>query len=131
MRRRVNWVTAGVIVALVSIVAAGTSSAKPLIARDVAAQAGIARTVNTAGENCVFDYNRDGVSDLFLSNHSDAPWQLFLGKTNGTFVETNIGTFPRRDRHGCATGDFNGDGRPDIYASIGACEGTCTAPKEL
>jgi hypothetical protein len=102
-----------------------------LTARDIASEAGIARTVNTAGENCVFDYNGDGVADLFLSAHADAPWQLFRGKADGTFVETNVGTFPRRDRHGCATGDFNGDGRPDIYASIGACGGTCTAAKEL
>jgi hypothetical protein len=102
-----------------------------LIARDVASQAGIARTVTTEGENCVFDYNRDGVKDLFLSTHDAAPWQLFRGLPDGTFVDSNVGTFPRRDRHGCATGDFNGDGRPDIYASIGACAGTCTAPKEL
>ena len=92
---------------------------------------GIARTVNTAGENCVFDYNGDGVMDLFLSTHDDGPWQLFRGMPDGKFVETNVGTFPRRDRHGCATGGFNGDGRPDIYASIGTCVGRCTAPKEL
>jgi FG-GAP-like repeat len=102
-----------------------------LVARDVASEAGIARTVTTEGENCVFDYNSDGVEDLFLSTHDAAPWQLFRGKPDGTFVETNVGTFPKRDRHGCATGDFNGDGRPDIYASIGACKGTCSAPKEL
>jgi hypothetical protein len=101
------------------------------IARDVAAQAGIARSVTTEGENCVFDYNRDGVMDLFLSAHDAAPWQLFQGTPEGTFVETNSGTFPRRDRHGCATADFNADGRPDIYASIGACAGTCTSLKEL
>jgi FG-GAP-like repeat len=103
----------------------------PLIARDIASEAGIGRTVNTAGENCVFDYDRDGVLDLFVSNHADAPWQLFRGAPDGKFVETNVGTFPLRDRHGCATGDFNADGRPDIYASIGACVGTCLAPKEL
>jgi hypothetical protein len=102
-----------------------------LIARDVAAQAGIARTVTTEGENCVLDYNRDGVEDLFLSTHDAGPWQLYRGTPNGTFVETDVGTFPTRDRHGCATGDFNGDGRPDIYASIGGCAGTCMAAKEL
>jgi hypothetical protein len=106
-----------------------------LIARDVASESGIARDVSTGpGENCVFDYNGDGVKDLFLSVHGFDPWQLFRGNADGTFVETNIGTFPaglRRDRHGCATGDFNDDGRPDIYVSIGTCEGTCTFPKEL
>jgi hypothetical protein len=117
--------------ALISGSGASRLEAQSLTARDVAAWAGIARTVKTAGENCVFDYNGDGVQDLFLSTHSDAPWQLFRGRPNGKFVETNVGTFPRRDRHGCATGDFSGDGRPDIYASIGACAGTCTAPKEL
>ncbi|MDQ5874236.1 MAG: VCBS repeat-containing protein, partial [Actinomycetota bacterium] len=58
----------------------------------------------------------------------------FRGMPDGTFVETNVGTFPSGplyDRHGCATGDFNGDGRPDIYVSIGTCVGTCTRPKEL
>jgi FG-GAP-like repeat len=102
-----------------------------LRARDIASEAGIARTTETHGENCVFDYNGDGILDLFLSNHDQAPWQLFQGLPDGKFVETNRGTFPLRDRHGCATADFNGDGRPDIYASIGACMGTCQADKEL
>jgi FG-GAP-like repeat len=114
----------------------GFDTRAELNARDVASQAGIARDVSTEGENCVFDYNRDGVEDLLLSVHDPAgdPWQLFQGQPDGSFVETNIGTFPAGpwyDRHGCATGDFNGDGRPDIYFSVGACLGTCTRPKEL
>jgi hypothetical protein len=132
MKRAIASISVGLIVAvLVTDAGTGPASAGPLKARDVASEAGIARTVHTAGENCVFDYNRDGVRDLFLSSHSDAPWQLFRGTTNGEFVETNVGTFPDRDRHGCAIGDFDRDGRTDIYASIGACEGLCVAPKEL
>jgi FG-GAP-like repeat len=114
-----------------AVAGCGGNSSSGLTARDLASSAGIARTTHTHGENCVFDYNGDGIEDLFLSNHSDAPWQLYRGLPNGKFVETNVGTFPLRDRHGCATADFNGDGRPDIYASLGACEGTCKAPKEL
>jgi FG-GAP-like repeat len=107
------------------------SSSSGLTADDIASEAGIARTTRTHGENCVFDYNRDGILDLFLSNHDEAPWQLYQGLPDGKFAETNRGNFPLRDRHGCATADFNGDGRPDIYASIGACMGTCQADKEL
>jgi hypothetical protein len=117
--------------AVITSSGAGRAEAQAFTARDIASWAGIARIVRTAGENCVFDYNRDGVKDLFLSTHAVGPWQLFRGKPGGKFVETNVGTFPGRDRHGCATGDFNADGRPDIYASIGACVGTCTARKEL
>jgi FG-GAP-like repeat len=127
------WVGASLIGVLGLALSSGVTraDAKPFRARDVARQAGIARTVITHGENCVFDYNGDGLEDLFLSTHYDGPWQLFRGVPGGTFVETNGGTFPARDRHGCATGDFNGDGRPDIYASIGGCHGACAAPKEL
>lgn len=109
----------------------GCGDDSELTATDVASAAGIAWTGTTHGENCVFDYDRDGIEDLFLSTHYQGPWQLFMGTSDGEFVETNVGTFPARDRHGCATGDYNGDGRPDIYASIGGCAGTCRARKEL
>jgi hypothetical protein len=89
----------------------------------------------TQGENCVFDYDRDGIRDVFLSTHG-VGWRLLKGKADGTFVEAE--RFPATDRHGCTVGDFGGitasgaytgpDGRPDIYAGIGACRGTCTSP---
>jgi hypothetical protein len=130
--RLIASVGGSMLAALAFVIGCGAGPAEArLKARDVAARAGIARTIETAGENCVFDYNGDHVKDLFLSTHADAPWQLFRGRRNGTFARTNRATFPRRDRHGCATGDFNGDGRPDIYASTGGCEGTCAARKEL
>jgi FG-GAP-like repeat len=122
-------VTACVVIAAAAGCGGGGDSGSG--ARDVAEEAGIARTTATHGENCVFDYDGDGTMDLFLSNHEQAPWQLFRGLSDGEFAETNQGTFPRRDRHGCATADFNGDQLPDIYASLGACMGTCQAAKEL
>jgi FG-GAP-like repeat len=131
MPRRQGPPAAIICVLLVTGLLGCGSSSSGLIAHDIASDAGIAGTTRTHGENCVFDYNRDGIMDLFLSNHDEAPWQLFQGLPDGKFAETNRGNFPLRDRHGCATADFNGDGRPDIYASIGACMGTCQADKEL
>ena len=95
---------------------------------------------STQGENCVFDFNGDKIKDVFLSTHGQG-WRLLKGQAGGTFVE--VERFPGTDRHGCATGDFGGmtaggqptgpDGRIDIYAGIGACQGTCSAefPNEL
>jgi hypothetical protein len=132
VRRVSGSVGVSLIAASALVVGSGPGQAEArLKARDVIARAGIARTVPTEGENCVFDYNGDHVKDLFLSTHADGPWQLFRGRPNGKFVRTNRATFPKRDRHGCTAADFNRDGRPDIYASIGGCVGTCTAPKEL
>jgi hypothetical protein len=104
------------------IASAGFGSSQPqLRARDVAAWAGIARTSRTHGKDCVFDYN--GQTYVFASNHDEYPWQLYRELPNGKFVEIDVGTFPLRDRHGCAVADFTGGGQPDIYASIGACKG--------
>jgi hypothetical protein len=35
------------------------------------------------------------------------------------------------DRHACAWGDANADGRPDIYCTVGAAEGYGVGPNEL
>ena len=95
---------------------------------------------STQGETCVFDFDGDKIKDAFVSTHG-AGWRLLKGQAGGTFVE--VERFPATDRHGCATGDFGGmtadgtptgpDGRVDIYAGIGACQGTCSAefPNEL
>jgi hypothetical protein len=89
----------------------------------------------TQGENCVFDFDEDGIRDIFVSTHG-VGWRLLKGTADNRFVE--VERFPGTDRHGCAIGDFGGvtasgaytgpDGRPDIYATIGACQGTCTTP---
>lgn len=124
-----------VIVLLVSC-GSGKSKTSPKTSRrlravDVAQQAGIAQTSRTHGENCVADFNGDGRTDLLLSTHEQLPWNLYLGKGDGRFVQDHDVTFARRDRHGCAVADFNRDGLLDVYFSIGACRGTCKNAKEL
>ena len=89
----------------------------------------------TQGENCVFDFNEDGIRDIFVSTHG-VGWRLLKGTADNRFVE--VERFPGTDRHGCAIGDFGGvtasgaytgpDGRPDIFTGIGACQGTCDSP---
>jgi hypothetical protein len=111
--------------------------------QDLASAVGIARTLNTHGENCVFDYDNDGVKDVLLSTHGSGPWQLMRGNQDGTFTETNVGVFADNDRHSCSVADFvsfnsdgslgGPDGLLDVYTTIGACQGTCTKayPNEL
>ena len=104
----------------------------------VAPQMGLTGNIGTWGQNCVFDYNGDGQLDLLLSTHGSRPWPLLAGAVMAPYLEVMPETFARNDRHGCAVGDFGGigedgyptgpDGRPDVYASVGACEGTCTKP---
>lgn len=94
-----------------------------LIASDVATQAGIAKTTNDQyGNNVVFDYNGDGVSDLFLGNHVIAPADLYRGNPDGTY--TLVQQFGVSDRHGCTAGRFNLDALPDLFCAIGAQHGT-------
>jgi hypothetical protein len=70
----------------------------------------------------VFDYDRDGTSDLLLSRHQLYGTELFHGAADGTF--TLVKTLPLADRHGCDSADFNGDTWPDFYCAVGALKGT-------
>jgi len=70
------------------------------------------------------DYDNDGWLDLFVGHESTAadphPSQLFHNNHDGTFTEVgaanglaNLGYVK-----GVAWGDFNNDGRPDLYISV-------------
>ena len=70
------------------------------------------------------DYDNDGFLDLFVGHDSTAedphPSQLFHNNGNGTFTDvaaasgiSNLGFVK-----GVAWGDFNKDGRPDLYVSV-------------
>jgi hypothetical protein len=96
---------------------------------DIAAASGLDDASNTQGRNCRIDAGSDGEVGLILSTHGDGGWPLVVGEPGGTFVERH--RFARRDRHGCAVADFDGDGLQDFYVSVGACQGACLEPKEL
>lgn len=70
-----------------------------------------------------FDFNADGLLDIFIGNESTPnnphPCELYRNNGNGTFTECakenglNLIAFVK----GVASGDYNNDGRPDLYLS--------------
>jgi hypothetical protein len=66
----------------------------------------------------IADFNGDGIEDITVGNTGQASLtqSVLLGKGDGTFAEQvtfPAGNFP----YGTTTGDFNGDGLPDIVAA--------------
>jgi hypothetical protein len=126
----VRWraVVGAVLLATACGDAGADADASPLVVTDIAADVGIDDATTTHGENCVADLDDDGDRDLVLSVH-DGGWWIVHATQSGRFVMAH--RFADRDRHGCAVADFDGDGRLDIYMSIGGCRGTCRSPNEL
>lgn len=61
----------------------------------------------------VGDFNRDGKLDVAVTNDVDQGWvDVLLGNGDGTFVVARTEGFFRPDQ--LATGDFDGDGLPDL-----------------
>lgn len=71
-----------------------------------------------------FDYNNDGWIDLFIGNESSPgetnPCELFRNNGDGTFTECGsaAGVAKVAFVKGVTSGDFNNDGRSDLYISI-------------
>ena len=74
------------------------------------------------------DYDGDGYLDLFVGHESERapdgtllhPSQLFHNNHDGTFTEVGaaLGLADLGFVKGVAWGDFNNDGRPDLYVSV-------------
>jgi hypothetical protein len=92
---------------------------------DVTEAAGLmsAHPTNTAA---VADFDNDGWLDLFVGHESGSganekhPSQLFHNNHDGTFTEIGAasGLAELGFVKGAAWGDFNRDGRPDLYVSV-------------
>jgi FG-GAP-like repeat/ASPIC and UnbV len=72
-----------------------------------------------------FDYNGDGWIDLFIGNESFGeksvhPCELYRNNGNGTFTECAVqnGVAITGFVKGVVSGDYNRDGRPDLYLSL-------------
>jgi hypothetical protein len=72
-----------------------------------------------------FDFDGDGWLDLFIGNESPSrespfPCELYHNNKNGTFTEmaANAGLKIRGYVKAAVSGDFNNDGRPDLFLSF-------------
>ncbi len=124
------------------ITAGGYVKVGQVVFQDVAAQAGLTSWRNVTGTPekhviieakgsgvCLLDYDRDGWLDIYLVNGStfDAlsgkatppHAALFHNNHNGTFTDVTQKAGVANDRWGlgCAVGDYDNDGWPDLYVT--------------
>ena len=69
----------------------------------------------------VGDFDRDGWPDVFLLGGGGIADALFMNNGDGTFTDraADWGVDALHRGRGATTGDFNGDGWPDIYVTSG------------
>ena len=91
---------------------------------DVTEEAGLL-SVHPTQTAAWFDFNGDGWLDLFIGNESIPqfnqvhPCELYRNNGDGTFTECAVenGVAFTEFVKGVTTGDYNNDGRPDLYLS--------------
>jgi hypothetical protein len=124
------------------ITAGGFVKTGPIVFMDTAEKAGLTRWRNTTGTAakhiiieakgsgvCLLDYDNDGWLDIYFVNGSTfdalngktvSPHAaLFHNNHDGTFTEVTEKAGVANDRWGlgCAVGDYDNDGWPDLYVS--------------
>jgi enediyne biosynthesis protein E4 len=124
------------------ITAGGFVKTGPIVFMDIAKDAGLTTWHHMAGTPakrlileakgpgvCLLDYDNDGWLDIYLVNGSTydaldgkgaSPHAaLFHNNHDGTFSSADNSAGVTNDRwgYGCAVGDYNNDGWPDIYVT--------------
>lgn len=124
------------------ITAGGFVKDGPVIFENVAAEAGLTAWHNTTGSPqkqiiieakgsgvCLLDFDHDGWLDIYLVNGSTFDAQsgksspphaaLFRNNHDGTFTDVTLKAGVANDRWGlgCAVGDYDNDGWPDLYVT--------------
>jgi hypothetical protein len=126
-RKTRSRVSRGRLIAAVLAVAIAegvVSIAHPVVAQSPAPPAvRVQRDYQLGGRVWPVDLNRDGITDL-VSSGNDGRIQVSIGKGDGTFTTPVESTFQGEV---LATGDFNGDQRPDVVTSGRSAQGTTFA----
>jgi enediyne biosynthesis protein E4 len=124
------------------ITAGGFVKNGPIIFQNIAGPAGLTHWHHVAGTSakrlileakgpgvCLLDYDNDGWLDIYLVNGlsydalagKEAPSHaaLFRNNHDGTFTEVAAAANVANDRwgYGCAVGDYDNDGWPDLYVT--------------
>ena len=128
-RRGLLALSVGMVLATMSSGAAPTaerSGSELLGPVNVAREAGISQLARTWSAN-VGDYDGNRRDDFFLVRHD--PQAIWYGgvlprpslyrNAGGTFVEHTATRFTRNDKHDCAWGDVQPDGRLDLFCAVG------------
>lgn len=99
--------------------------------KDVTREAGLNDAVRTWGSTWN-DYNEDGRPDLWINRHWRQP-RLYSNVRGAGFQENDSNDFRMEeiDRHACAWGEANGDGRADLYCVRGADKGIGAGANQL
>ena len=88
---------------------------------DSTESSGIFRQGQTWGLS-VFDFNQDGLPDIYQNNHQQKPVSLFLNQGENLFIDVASDVFPRRfpgDFHGAVGFDYDNDGDLDFFQGGG------------
>jgi hypothetical protein len=92
--------------------------------------AGLPTDAHTSWGTSIADVNGDGWPDMLLNRHTQPP-ALYIGGPAGFTESTEMAWPEPMDRHNCAWGEANGDGRPDLLCVQGAGNGEGEGPNEL